>query len=214
MSNYIRLGEVSAASLGNPPTGKHFEFFDLDNLDANGKGTFTLRDDAGNDTTYSGQSQNLSQLGWIWVRDDTYDAAAPLSLSSGVRTLYDFTIDFDLDADAPSGISTADWFDEPTSKITPDTDGQSYLFRIKMTANPTLNNRNFTIDIDVNGSIIWEKTIRLARGAGTDSVITETAWIFIGSSFETNGATIRLTCDGDCDVFDFNLGLSRININK
>lgn len=52
--SYIRLGIQSAAGLGTPPTGKFYEFFDSDNLDSNGKATFTTRDDAGNDTTYLG----------------------------------------------------------------------------------------------------------------------------------------------------------------
>ena len=50
--SYIRLGTASAAGLGNPPTGKFYEFFDSDNLDINGKATLTTRDDAGNDSTY------------------------------------------------------------------------------------------------------------------------------------------------------------------
>jgi len=55
--SYIRLGTVSGAGLGTPPVGKFFEFFDSDNLDSNGKATFTTRDDAGNDTTYDASNK-------------------------------------------------------------------------------------------------------------------------------------------------------------
>lgn len=57
--SYIRLNIQSAAGLGTPPTGKFYEFFDSDNLDSNGKATFTTRDDAGNDTTYLGSGASF-----------------------------------------------------------------------------------------------------------------------------------------------------------
>lgn len=57
--SYIRLGIQSAAGLGTPPAGKFYEFFDSDNLDSNGKATFTTRDDGGNDTTYLGSGASF-----------------------------------------------------------------------------------------------------------------------------------------------------------
>jgi len=57
--SYIRLGIQSAAGLGTPPADKFYEFFNSDNLDSNGKATFTTRDDAGNDTTYLGGAASL-----------------------------------------------------------------------------------------------------------------------------------------------------------
>lgn len=148
--------------------------------------------------------------GYIWVRDDSYTLGAPLALTADVAEVYDFSIDFEFNEYAPNGIKIYKWLDEATSKITPDELGSSYIVRLKLVAKPALNNRNFTIYLAVNGSNIYENTRRLARGAGAEQVLTETMWIFAGQGFIDNGATINFLCDGDADLYNFNIGIEKL----
>lgn len=148
--------------------------------------------------------------GWVWVRDDTLTDLSPLSLLDGVETLLPLNDDFIFQPSPPLGLTANDFFDFENNKITPIFEGEQYILRFKFNVLPVLNNRNLTVDITVNGSIIYEKTFRLARGAGTVTTITETVFLFVGSSFKTNGAQIKITCDGVASLYSPNYALSRL----
>lgn len=112
----------------------------------------------------------VSNTGWWNIGDDTFTDIAPQSISADTRTKLIINSDsviesFGAGGTAASSIWSAD------SRFTPLASGDSYIFRLSMVANPSLNNRNLTVDLDIGGTqgIIFERTVRLARGANVDT---------------------------------------------
>lgn len=141
-------------------------------------------------------------LGWVQLSDSQYDTVTRFPITSGVRTKLPNNANGVLDVTSMFGATTI--YDPATEKLTPDNFGDTYDWRVSFFADPTLNNRNFTLELDIGGSqgVIWSKTIRLARGAGVDTKITETLDIYTLNTFIANGGELYVTCDGDVSLYD------------
>lgn len=150
-----------------------------------------------------------SDLGWIQFSDTQYPTEAmALTVLQNVRTL--------LPNDALSVLNTngplvaPSWFSG--NKFRPDSSGDYYELRLTFEANPTLNNRNLTVDLDIGGvqGIIWSKTERLARGAGVNTKVSLVIPVYTLGTFVANGGEIFLTCGGEVDVFEIVLVIAKV----
>lgn len=140
-----------------------------------------------------------SDLGWITFNDSLNTEASPQVLAQNVRTLLTNNGASSITTHAPT-VAT-NWLN--ANKFTPDSSGDVYVFRLDLEANPTLNNRNLLIELDIGGTqgVIWSKTERLARGAGNNTKVSLTIPVFTLGTFVANGGELYVTCDGPCDVF-------------
>lgn len=163
----------------------------------------------GGSTGDYGSAYDSADYGWVHVTDSQYTEANPLSISSGVRTKITNNAAVLLNVTGLSNGSTI--WNPVTNKLEPDNLGDTYLVRFKCTANPSVNNRNFSLDLDIGGdqNVIWDKTMRLARGSNVNTIITETLDIFTLNTFISNGGEFFVTCDGDVDVFNISFKIER-----
>lgn len=75
------------------------------------------------------------------------------------------------------------------------------------------NNRNLTIELDIGGGqgVIWDKTVRLARGNPNPvpTRVTETMDVYTLGTFLANGGEIFLTCDSDASVYNISFKIEK-----
>jgi len=153
--------------------------------------------------------------GWWNIADNTDNSLNPQLITSNTRTKITISPDSVIDGYGANGLPSSSIWDGVSNKITPIQLGDSYIFRISFTANPTLNNRNLTIDLDLGGSqgIIFERSTRLARGANVDTKVSMTNSIFALSTFVSNGGEIYITCDGDVEIFNKSIFIQKVTQN-
>lgn len=151
-------------------------------------------------------------IGWWNIDDNTFTDVSPQVVLANTRTLLELNSDSAIESFSPGGAPASSIWDDVTYSVTPDTVGASYIVRLNLTANPTLNNRNFTIDLDIGGTqgIILERTTRLARGANNNTKVSLTNSIFALNTFVTNGGRFFITCDGDVELFNISLLIQKV----
>ena len=153
--------------------------------------------------------------GWWNIADNIDNSLNPQFITSNTRTKITISPDSVIDGYGANGLPASSIWDGVNNKITPIQLGDSYIFRISFTANPTLNNRNLIIDLDLGGSqgIIFERSTRLARGANVDTKVSMTNSIFALSTFVSNGGEIYITCDGDVEIFNKSIFIQKVTQN-
>jgi len=154
--------------------------------------------------------------GYVNINDTTHDTNNRVVLVPNTDNVLPIIADSVDDEFAPLGRKKDDVFDDNTHRIKASVVGEIGLLRIRFTADPNINNRNCTIKVDIGTDetpiIIWDKTIRLARGAGVDTKVSETLSEFKKSTYIQNGARILVNIDGDCEVYDFKVNILTVNI--
>ena len=160
----------------------------------------------------SQHSYTPEKTGWWSIQDTTFTSGSPQNILANIRTPLIINPDNVIETFGAEERPASDIYDGVNNLITPLELGDSYLLRLDLTANPTLNNRNFIIDLDIGGTqgIIFERLIRLARGAGNDTTISVTNSIFSLNTFIANGGTLNITCDGDVSLFNISLFIQKI----
>ena len=145
-----------------------------------------------------------NEQGWIQVADSQFDTAFRLGVFADTRTLLPNDGVNVINTYGPAG--SASWWDAANDKFQPDQVGDFYTWRTQFVADPALNDRNLTIELDIgtggSPNVIWSKTIRLARGAGVDTRVTESMDIYTLGTFVTNGGKVYVTCDGYIEIYD------------
>lgn len=141
-------------------------------------------------------------MGWVQYSDTQYTQASPLTISGNVRTR--LTNDAGLIIDLVNMFGADTIWNPTTNKFVPDNSGDKYTKRVSFTADPALNNRNLTLELDIGGNqgVIWSRTIRLSRGAGIDTKVTENLDFYTLNTFVANGGDLFIECDGDIDLYD------------
>lgn len=154
----------------------------------------------------------VNKRGWWNIQDTTHISSSPQTILANTRTKLEINLDDIVESFSPTGKTASSIWDGINYKLTPFESGDSFIVRLSLTANPTLNNRNFTVDLDIGGSIgiIFERTVRLGRGANFDTKISMTNSIFCLGTFVANGGEIYVTCDGDVDLFNKSLFIQQI----
>lgn len=141
-----------------------------------------------------------AELGWIQFSDPS---ASVRNIAANTRTKITFDASPSvLNTNGPSDAAT--WWNQTNGVFQPNNSGDAYILRPSFICDPTLNNRNLTLELDIGGTqgVIWSRTIRLARGAGVDTKVTETMPIYTLGTFVANGGEFYITCDGDMTYTD------------
>lgn len=158
--------------------------------------------DSSNQAVGADTMTTSSALGWVQFKDTQYTTGSPLVLSTDTEVDLPNNKGSVLDTYAPEG--GADWL--TSDKFTPDSVGDFYSFRLQLNANPSTNNRNLLISLDIGDgvtpNIIWSKTERLARGASVDTKVSIAIPLYTLSTFVNNGGQFKIECDGACDIHD------------
>lgn len=148
-------------------------------------------------------------LGWVVYGDSQYTSPSPFVVQANVRTPLPNDGSNTIDLVGMEGSTTI--YNPTTGRFEPQNSGDTYDVRVTLVADPTLNNRNFTLDLDIGGTqgVIWERTLRLARGANIDTKITEGMDIFTLNTFIQNGGQLNVTCDGEVSVHNITYFIER-----
>lgn len=150
-----------------------------------------------------------SGKGWVMIKDTLYTPQSFLEIRANTPLILPNNAGSVLDIVGMDGGSTI--WDSAANKLSPDKSGDTYDWRVQFTINPSVNNRNLTLSLDIGGTegVIWDKTLRLARGAGVNTRVTETLDIFTLGTFIQNGGQLKLLCDGDGQIFDIVFKIER-----
>jgi len=209
MSALIDLGTADGTTIGNPQSGGYFLF-----LDSNNNNLLTKRDSSGVDTIY-GTGGGIDQLGWVTMTDETQTSGSPFSLPSNTDTVLTFTADSTIDTYAPEGYDVDDFFDDTANRITSPLLGASYIFRITFLCTPSANSRQLltklSIGTGVLSQIVIDQRSSELRISGSPSAISISTLIYSLDTFLLNGLEIILNANTNCDVYNINFVLSRIN---
>lgn len=150
-----------------------------------------------------------NSLGWVQIEDTALTEGSPLSLLTDTRTLL-----------TNDGVNVINSFNSSTNPITwnsvtntfePDNSGDCYIIRLQLTAKPSINLANLSLELDIGGGqgVIWDKTIRLSEGAGVATRISETMMLYTLGTFVANGGKLYLTSDLPVDIFSVNMVIQR-----
>ena len=141
-------------------------------------------------------------LGWVQYNDTQYTDTNRRTIIANTRTKLTNNAGGILDLVGLFGAQTL--WNPTTNKFENDNSGDKFMQRVSFIADPTLNNRNLTLELDIGGTqgVIWSRTIRLARGAGIDTKITENLDFYTLGTFIANGGDLFITCDGGIDIYD------------
>ena len=203
-----------------------FPFNDIENwFDEEGLVNYTketlrsfLRQNTGFSTA-SGSSdadiENLKnaeiQKGTILFSDTQYTNENRLSGQSGVLLTLPNNKGIVSNKSAPP--SAVDWVNNLGELVPETSDADTYLARITFEIDPTLNNRNLRMYLDIGDTEMIDilgETKRLARGAGNDTSIKFEFQYFTENLFLQNNGKIILDVDGDFEIYDIVYLISRI----
>tara|TARA_R110000803_G_scaffold19510_13_gene51017 strand:+ start:412 stop:1008 length:597 start_codon:yes stop_codon:yes gene_type:complete len=157
----------------------------------------------------------VAGVGWANYVDSVYTSGSPLELRVGNSYAANVAINgttSTIVSQWPAGV-TEPW-DTSTNKLIATNDGDSFDFRLRMTAQGGASPVQLTVAIDIGGTqgVIFRKTENIAKGATTETDVTISSDYFTGSTFITNGGTITVsTADGtdDLDLWGFQILLFR-----
>jgi hypothetical protein len=164
-----------------------------------------------NDLDFTDASAN--KFGWNYRRDDTYTSGSPLTISSGVKTL--FTNDGDgalTDVTRPLGISYS------TNSFTPSTLNSSYVIRIafKVTAAATAGTP-YTIKVAMEGGatpLQFAAQDVAIKGGGYVNDVALTFLFFTGALNTNEPISIYLTPDTNVNVYNLDYLIQRTYVES
>jgi hypothetical protein len=111
----------------------------------------------------------------------------------------------------PAGIK---FYDEVSQKITPQTVGETYLWRLNFQCESSTNQNFVVIKIDIGGAqgVILEREINLARGANIEHGISVTSSFYALGTFLANGGGITIESEDNVDVWDISYVFTRVTV--
>lgn len=95
-------------------------------------------------TYLSGSAQTS---GWVQIADNTYTSISPLALSANTRTKLDLNTDSVIESHAPFGTTASTFWDDATSKLYGENEGDAFELRWQATVDPAQNNTYMTVDL-------------------------------------------------------------------
>lgn len=147
-------------------------------------------------------------LGAIQFTDTQYTDLSRLSITADTLTALPNNKGGVLILQQVEGIEN--WIDNTGLITPPNGNGDGYDLRVTFVADPSVNNRNLTISIDIGfADPIASETKRLARGSNVDTDVLFTLPIYTLGTFLANGGRINIECDGAVEVYDIVFFISR-----
>lgn len=140
--------------------------------------------------------------GWEWFADSQYTAGSPLSLASATETqITNNRASASLTTYKPTTASP--WWDASDSILLPDELGGMYVNRISFTLVPAATNQFFSIRFRAvaTGSILFEQTFTLPKGAGVANIYSVDVPIFYGTAL-ASGGRFYIESSGPASMYD------------
>lgn len=156
--------------------------------------------------------ETKSFTGWARYLDTVYTTGSPLSIANGVRAVLTNNANNKIETQLPFGVTS--FFNETTQKILAENNGDAYTLSIRFKARMSVNNGYFDIDLDIGGAqgIISQESLVFTRNANTEQKFDIDLSVFSGSTFVTNGGTLRITpLNGNIEIYDISFVLIRLH---
>lgn len=154
-------------------------------------------------------SGTLGGRGWVSLRDDVNDEASPLVLADGVRT--QLTLNPGVSSElgyAPAGSDAAWW---SSNAFQTEAIGDTYDARLTFEAKPALIGRSIEWEFDIAGlGVVGGGHLSLTQDAGVARRLQVVIPYFTLATFQSGGARIFLTADGNVDLWGQALFIRRI----
>lgn len=176
-------------------TAETFRLFCDANLGYSGDGSGFIRIDSG--------------TGWAQYKDTVYTAASTFAITAGAGfTALPNNKGVVIESYLPQGVTT---FYNGTV-ITPENEGDYYIFTLRMNAKCAHANGIFEFGIDIGGAqgIIFKETLLFSKGAGVEHAFSIDANGFTGTTFLANGGTIKISpIVGNITIYDIEYQITR-----
>lgn len=159
---------------------------------------------------FSSVSDLQSVAGWAYYDDSQYTSGSPLNINN---TTTQITINGLGSSTETSFLPLgASFFDTSTSKITPETLGESYLLRFDYKAISATNNVQFNLQINIGGMstvLVYDQTLSIIKGINTEQRYSIAIPIYCLSTFLANGGVIQIQTVNNINFYDFGLFIGR-----
>ena len=163
-----------------------------------------------------GISEGANWTGWAQYGDSKYTELSPLVVTTGTTSVIDIDgLSNTIKSQLPVGSSNL--YDVSTSKITPISSGDGYVFTLGFKASNTSNNGDATIFVDIGGVFnrLFARVFRFPRGAGTAHEFYFSSSFYTLNTFLANGGLIKIESGtGDTSVYDIVLQVHRTHKSR
>jgi hypothetical protein len=162
---------------------------------------------SGSDISSTWQNSAGAGLGWEFYTDSDTEGS-PQELIAGQDNV--ITLDAQaIIAEAPNGERL---WDVSTSKITPISEEDSYVFRLSFAAKIANSTGYYTVKVDIGGSegVIFSRVNSFPKGANTEHVFSSTNIIFTRETFINNGGQIKINPSHTMDIYNKSLLINRV----
>lgn len=163
-----------------------------------------------------GVSDGANWTGWAQYGDSKYTELLPLVVSAGTTSVIDIDgLSNTIKTQLPVGVS--DLYDVSTSKITPISSGDGYIFTLGFKASNTSNNGDATIFVDIGGVFnrLFARVFRFPRGSGTAHEFYFSSSFYTLNTFLANGGLIKIESGiGNTSVYDIVLQVHRTHKSR
>lgn len=157
------------------------------------------------------QIQQIRATGWAFYDDSEYTEASPLNVNNDVSQV---TIDslgsFTERRYLPYGVHDL-WVND---KIDPENIGDTYSFRLDLTAKAGSNADKFRLYVDIgDGGVveILSQTFEINKNTGQTEDFSYSVPIFTLGTFNANNGKIMIETDNDIDFYNMGIFIQRIH---
>jgi len=151
-----------------------------------------------------------NKTGWAQYSDTVYTVGSPFVINSGVTSILPNNAGSNITTYLPSNVSA--FYDQATTKITPQNIGDYYGINIRFKAKNTNVNGVFDIGLDIGGSlgVIFKETFLFAKGAGVEQDFNILISGYSLTTFVANGGIPKITSIvGDTSIYTITYQISR-----
>jgi len=154
--------------------------------------------------------------GWAQYKDDQYTSGSPLVINSGSTTTIDNNSATSITSQLPIGVDS--FYDNATSRITPENSGDAYLLRVDFSAFTSSPSGLAKVKIDIGDGItpnvILERSFTFPKGTGLSNATnySTTTSIYSLGTFLANGGLVQVeSVTGNTSVYDINFVITRVH---
>lgn len=154
-----------------------------------------------------------NDTGWASYRDTSHTVGSPLVILDTVTATVTNNAGTVINSELPAGVTS--FYNSGTSKLTPELDGDYYIFAIRFNAknSATLGGyMDFGIDVGGAVGVIFKETLIFPKGAGVEHNFTVSCPGYTAATFIANGGLVKLTAGGgDLDIYDIEYQITRVH---
>jgi hypothetical protein len=184
---------------------------------ANTGGLFTFLNRFGVASANAGTANNnlatvgqiKSSQGWANYADTQYTVSSPFSVASNSTVTLPNNAGTTINTYIPTGVTS--FYNSATSKITPNTLGDSYTINVRFSAKSSMNNDFLEVGIDIgNPTTVIAETKPFLKGANTEQKFNFVFPVFSLATFLANGGLVKVTSgSGTLSVYNITYFITR-----